>query len=205
MTNTNSKKNSKSATTTVAKKKTTASKNALLGVIAQLAPLHQGKPPRDLVARRAGYGNGSNPSFKKALNRAKNKAYVDLSNNTVVTLTELGQQEAGDPPDIATNEQAQETIMKELSSKMQDAFKLLQDGKVHHRADLAKTMGYDTEKNQGFRKLLDRIRLKGYLDNVGKESVRLSDLCYPNGRDDDGDENDDAWHGVDQQRENENL
>ena len=193
MTNTTTKKSTKSTTTTtVTKKKTTASKNALLGVIAQLAPLHQGKPPRDLVARRAGYGNGSNPSFKKALNRAKNKAYVDLTENMVVTLTELGQQEAGDPPEIATNEQAQETIMKELSSKMQDAFKILQDGKVHPRVDLAKMMGYDTEKNQGFKKLLDRIRLKGYLDNVGKESVRLSDLCYPNGRNDDDEDSNNA-------------
>jgi len=30
---------------------------------------------------------------------------------------------------------------------------------------------------------LDRIRLKGYLDCIDKDSVQLSDLCFPNGRD----------------------
>ena len=164
--------------------KKTASKNALLGVIAELSPLHKGKPPRDLVARRAGYGNGSNPSFKKALNRAKNKDYVHLTDKLVVVLTDLGRGEAGDPPKIETNKEAQKIILKELSGKMQVAFKILQDGNTHKRTELARKLGYDSEKNQGFKKLLDRIRVKGYLETVDKESVQLTDLCYPNGRDD---------------------
>ena len=54
-----------------AKKGKATSKNQLLGVIAQLAPLHKGKPPRDSVARRAEYRRGDNASFKKPLSCQK--------------------------------------------------------------------------------------------------------------------------------------
>ncbi|OEU23395.1 hypothetical protein FRACYDRAFT_233568 [Fragilariopsis cylindrus CCMP1102] len=165
-----------------AKKGKATSKNQLLGVIAQLAPLHKGKPPRDFVARRAGYGRGDNASFKKALSRAKKRDHVDLSDKMVVFLTDLGRDEAGNAPEVETNKQAQETILSELTAKMKTVFEILQDGKVHQRLSLAKTLDYASAKEQGFKKLLDRIRLKGYLDNVDKESVQLSDTCYPNGR-----------------------
>ncbi|CAB9511742.1 expressed unknown protein [Seminavis robusta] len=165
-----------------AKKSKATSKNELLGVIAQLGLMHDGKPPRDLVARRAGYGSGDNPSFKKALLRASKRDHVDLSDKLVVSLTEKGQQEAGDPPELPTNKAAQEKILEELTAKMKTAFELMRDGKVHLRTDLAEKLGYDSAKEQGFKKLLDRIRLKGYLEAVDKDSVQLSDLCFPNGR-----------------------
>ena len=89
-----------------AKKGKATSKNQLLGVIAQLAPLHKGKPLRDMVARRAGYGSGDNASFKKALSRAKKRDHVDLSEKKVVFLTDLGRAEVGDAPEVETNKQA---------------------------------------------------------------------------------------------------
>ena len=107
---------------------------------------------------------------------------IDLSDKMVVFLTDLGRDEAGDAPEVETNKQAQETILNELTAKMKTVFEILQDGKVHQRLSLAKTLDYASAKEQGFKKLLDRIRLKGYLDNVDKESVQLSDTCYPNGR-----------------------
>ena len=166
-----------------AKAKKPLGKNSLLGVIAQLAPLHNGQPPRDLVARRAGYGSGDNPSFKKALSRASKKNFVDLSEKMVVFLTDMGKNEAGDAPALKTNEECQEAILADLSrGKQTEAFRLLQDGKVHQRSDLAIKLGYSSEKDGGFKKLLDRIRVSGYLENVDKESVQLSDICFPNGR-----------------------
>lgn len=166
-----------------AKTKKATGKNQLLGVIAQLAPLHNGKPPRDLVARRAGYGSGDNPSFKKALSRASQKDMVDLSDKMVVFLTTLGKDEAGEAPAIKTNKEAQEVILNELPAKQKEAFGSLQDGKVHQRSSLATKLGYASEKEQGFKKLIDRISAQGYLDKLDKESVQLSDLCFPNGRD----------------------
>lgn len=137
-----------------------------------------------MVARRAGYGSGDNPSFKKALLRASKKNYVDLSEKMVVFLTDLGKGEAGDAPAIETNKEAQEAILADLpNGKQREVFGLLQDGKVHQRADLATKLGYGSEKEGAFKKVMNRIRSSGYIDNIDKESVQLSDLCFPNGRD----------------------
>jgi len=171
------------AKTTATKKAKATSKSQLLGVINQLAPLHDGKPPRDLVAQRAGYGDGNNGSFKKALFRASKRGQVDLSDKSSVFLTEKGQQEAGDVPELPTNKEAQEAILEELTSKRKEAFELLNDGKVYLRSDIAAKLGYESEKHQGFKKLLDRIKAMGYLDYPDKDSVQLSDTCFPNGRD----------------------
>ena len=171
------------AKSTGAKTKKSTGKNQLLGVIAQLAPLHSGKPPRDLVARRAGYGSGDNPSFKKALSRASQRDHVDLSDKLVVFLTTLGKDEAGEAPAIKSNKEAQETILNDLTAGQKTAFGILQDGKIHQRSDLATKLGYASEKEQGFKKLVDRISRQGYLNKLGKDSLQLSDLCFPNGRD----------------------
>ena len=90
---------------------------------------------------------------------------------------------AGDPPALESNEEAQDAILAQLSSKMQNAFKLLQDGKPKTRTFLAQELNYDSTANQGFKKLLTRIKAQGFLDFVDKESVQLADVCFPNGRD----------------------
>lgn len=177
------KRSSSASKPTAAKKSKGCTKEQLFGVIAKLASLHNGKPPRDLVARHAGYVNAENGSFKKALYRASKDNLIDLSEKDVVWLTELGQAEAGDPLEMETNEQAQEGILKDLSPKMQEVFKLLQDGQAHLRTEIASTLKYENEQHQGFKKLLCRIREKGYLNFVDKDSIQLADICFPNGRD----------------------
>jgi hypothetical protein len=165
------------------KKTSTCTASELLGVIAQVAVLHGGKAPRDLVAKRAGYGTADNDSFKKALSRAAKKGLLDRSDKRVLDLTDKGREEAGDAPPVKTNEDAHNKIKEELSDKMQEAFALMTDGKAHTREELASAMKYPDIKHQGFRKLLDRIKGKGYLDYVDKDTVRLSDVCFPQGRD----------------------
>ncbi len=164
--------------------KTSTTKNQLLGVIAQLDPFHNGKPPRDLVARRAGYGNAMNPSFKKALSRASKRNHLDLSDKSNVTLTASGLEEAGDAPDwLKSNDDAHTKIQEELTPAMRKVFELVKDGKRHSRSEIASSLEYPSVKHQGFKKLLDRIRLKGYLEFVDKEFIQLSDICFPAGRD----------------------
>jgi hypothetical protein len=72
-------KASSGATKQKATKEGSCTKEQLFGVIAKLSLLHDGKPPRDLVARHAGYGNGSNASLKKALSRASKENQMDTS------------------------------------------------------------------------------------------------------------------------------
>ena len=125
-----------------AKKTSTCSASELLGVIAQIAALHGGKAPRELVAKRAGYGSADNGSFKKALSRAAKKDLLDNSDKEVLDLTDKGREEAGDAPPVETNEDAHDKIKEDLSDKMQEAFDLLADGKPHTREELVSAMGY---------------------------------------------------------------
>ena len=167
----------------VAKKTSTCSAKQLLGVIAELGLFHNGKPPRDLVARRAGYSGGAdNQSFKKALSRAAKKGHLDTSDKEVLVLTDSGRKEAGDPPKLETNEDAHARIKADLSPKMVEAFDLLVDGKPHPRSELAKKLGYKSVNEQGFKKLLNRIKAKLYLEFIG-DTVQLTEMCFPAGRD----------------------
>ncbi|KAL3907124.1 MAG: hypothetical protein SGARI_003693 [Bacillariaceae sp.] len=165
------------------KKNSTCTAKELLGVIGQLGLLHKGKPPRDLVARRAGYAGGAeNASFKKAISRAAKKGLLDTSDKAVLELTDAGRDEAGDPPKLETNEEAHDRIKADLSTKMVKAFGLLQDGQPHTLLELAEGLGYESAKEQGFKKLLDRIKAKGYLEYTdNRESVQLTDICFPAG------------------------
>ena len=166
------------------KKLNATSKTELLGVIANLAPFHGGNPPRELVARRAGYGNAKTPAFKMAIKRAEKRGQLDLSDKQAISLTELGSAEA---PDVAavfgSNEQAHEKIKSELSPKMKEAFDLLHDGQPCLRSTIASRLEYKSEKEPAFKMLLNRIRDKGFLDFIDKFSVQLSDVCFPMGRD----------------------
>ena len=50
---------------TTVKKTSTCTASQLLGVIAQIAANNGGRTPRELVAKRAGYGSADNGSFKR--------------------------------------------------------------------------------------------------------------------------------------------
>lgn len=167
------------------KKLNATSKTMLLGVIAQLSPFHGGKAPRELVARRAGYGNAKSNAFKMALKRASKRGHVDLSDKETVQLTELGLGEAGGAPDcLGSNEETHDKIKSDLSPKRKEVFELIKDGKVYLRSFIATSLGYQSEKENAFKMLLKRIQDKGYLNFVDKESVQLSEICFPMGRPD---------------------
>jgi hypothetical protein len=66
---------------------------------------------------------------------------------------------------------------------MVEVFELLKDGAPHLRSEIAPKLGYDSVKAQGFKKLLARIKAKGYLEFTEGDRVQLSDVCFPQGRD----------------------
>jgi hypothetical protein len=74
--------------------------------------------------------------------------------------------------------------MEDLTAKVAEAFDLMADGKPHARTELAAKLGYPDAKVQGFKKLLDRIKLKGYINRVDQDALQLSDVCFPVGRGD---------------------
>lgn len=121
------------------------------------------------------------PSKRRCLARRKRIKWIPPRD--VVWLTPKGQDMAGEPPEMENNQQAQEAILNDLTPKMQAVFKMLQDGQPRLRSEIAVSLKYASEQEQGFKKLLARIREKGYLEFVDKESVQLPDICFPCGRD----------------------
>lgn len=166
---TKSAKNNKKASavkagSTVKKAKTTT-KTELLEIIAQLASLHKGAAPLDLVARRAAYGNATNPSFKKAIQRAGKQGLLMVENNTV-QLTDLGIFQAGDAPDwVQSNSQAQAKMKEVLTPKMRIVFDMILEdgGQPKSCTMLATRLEYPNTKDKGFKKLLTACARRGAL------------------------------------------
>ena len=168
---------------TNAKKIRKTTREGLLAIIQQVAALHKGSAPLDLVARRAGYGNAKNLSFRKALKRAT--AWVDLlSKPNAVKLTELGKAQVGGsgnnaPDEVETTQQAHDMILRELTPTMKKAFHYLWSrGAACSRADLAKHLGYQSKAEEAFKKLVNRMKVKGVMDEDGKDGVCLADMIH---------------------------
>ena len=163
------------------------SRTELLVIIGRVSLSCGGPAPRHKVALRAGYGNHTSPAFKMALKRLQQSGFLqDLKlDEECVLLTEKGSKIAMENTlctIAASNEDAHKEIIGNLSPKMRDLFHLISDGKVHGRDVLAASLGYDSMNEAGFRMLLNRVRLKGYLEFIGKTGIQLSDECFPFGR-----------------------
>jgi hypothetical protein len=161
------------------------SKEMLLSIIVQMSALHGGKAPVELVARTGGYGNAKTPAFKMALKRAATRGHLVVHPDGTVAATDSGHGEAQLSGMVlpTSNREAHEKIMNEhLTPKMKEAFELMIDGQPFVRSDIAKSLGYVSAKEAAFQMLLRRIRDKGFLEFLDKESVQLSDVCFPVGR-----------------------
>ena len=171
----------KGTLTSKSKGKGTVTQEQLLGVIAHVASLHQGKAPLSKVARQLGYGGETNGSFKKALNRKK-KAGLLSYDSTAVWLMEAGRSLAGDASEyILTNQKAQEKIMEDVTPSMKKAAMFLINGKPVTLGMLATHLEYDGV-TAGFKKLVNRMKLKDLVESVGKDQVQLTGIAFPEGR-----------------------
>lgn len=167
-------------------KRNATSKGMLLSIIVQMSALHGGRAPVELVARTGGYGNAKTPAFKMTLKRAATRGHlvVHPEDGTVVA-TDSGHGEAQSSGMVlpTSNREALDKIKNEhLTPKMKEAFELMIDGQPFVRSDIAKRLGYVSAKEAAFQMLLRRIRDKGFLEFLDKESVQLLDVCFPVGR-----------------------
>lgn len=161
-------------------------KERLFAVIAQLSSLHGGGgAPRELVAKRAGYGNPKSQAFTKALSRQTKNGFLTTDGDLLI-LTEAGEGLAEKCDDLSSDNETQlAKIEASLSAKQRDLFLLLRSGGSETKKHLADALDYENAKVQGFTKLLSRVKAQGYLEDApggDRNSVQLSDLCFPFGR-----------------------
>jgi hypothetical protein len=169
----------------------TTSRKELLVVIGLVSVEHHGAARRDNVALRAGYGgtgSAKSSAFRCALGRLEKSGYLqDLRvHRDQILLTEEGCRaaikHAATCSLACTNQDVQLEILQQLTPTMTCLFRLVQDGQHYSRDYLAKALGYINKKAGGFQTLLSRMHCKGYLDFIDKNSVQLSDTCFPFGR-----------------------
>jgi hypothetical protein len=159
------------------------SRQSILAATARLARVHNGTPPRDLVAIFAGYPSGQTAGYKKMLTNLKKEGFVDFPDKNSMQLTDQGlQASGGDVEEPLSNEDFHEIIKEMLQPKHKEAFDFLADGLPRERSELAELLGYPNGETPGFKKTLSQIKKQAFVEYVGRDMVQLSDKAFPFGR-----------------------
>jgi hypothetical protein len=119
---------------------------AILAALAELAAVGMGTPGRKVVAFLSGYVSAKQAGFLKAVVGLKKKGYVLYSSPQTLALTSSGLEQAPsglDPP--RSNDDIHDRIVRMLQPKPRIMFKLLSDGNVHTRLEVARAMGYPND------------------------------------------------------------
>lgn len=155
----------------------------------ELRALHVTEPPRIQVALFAGYSNTKSTGFVKACSQLKKKGFLEYPGSKTMRLSNLGAQKLPpvDPPRDNAAVQARLRVMlqgkgKGASSKADQMFEILSDGKVYSRQDVATAMGYSNLKSTGFVKALSILGGLGLAIYPNTTSVQLTDIAFPYGR-----------------------
>lgn len=160
-------------------------KEKILIQTARLAGVYQGSAPRNFVALLAGYKSKDQAGFKKQLGNLKKESYLDLSNTDTMRLTDKALDLVAPHLEAApvSNEEIQDRMTEIVTQpKARKLINLLSNGQTLSKTQVAKELGYPNANTPGFKKFLGLQKKNGFVEVVGKDSVRLSDLAFPFGR-----------------------
>jgi hypothetical protein len=158
-------------------------RQSIMNATARLGRVHDGAPPRDLVAIFAGYPSGQTAGYKKMLSFLKKEGMVEFPGKDTMTLTDQGvEASGGQVAEPVSNEDFHEIIKDMLSPKHKEAFDFLADGRACERSELAELLGYPNDATPGFKKTLSQIKKQAFVEYVGRDMVQLSDKAFPFGR-----------------------
>lgn len=123
----------------------------------------------------------SNSTFPSLISRMAKKGLVEYgSNKGTLKITAMGREEAPDGHDFPTSdEEYHQTILKKLkNAKARQIFEILMDGRPHSKQDIMEAI--DCTNPKTFAPLLSReLKKPGYIIYPGRDTVQLSDECYP--------------------------
>ena len=138
--------------------------------------------PKDRVMKMAEITAATFPSM---ISRMKSKGLVAAGSAAgTYKITELGREQVPEGGhDLPTsNAEYHQTILNKLTGKPRAIFEILMDGKPHKKTDIMEAI--DCTNPKTFSPLVSReLRKKNYVEFVGKDSMQLSDDCYPLPRD----------------------
>lgn len=157
----------------------------------ELRALQIMEPPRIQVALFAGYSNMKSAGFVKACSQLKKQGIIEYPTKKTIQCSEAGAKKlpAVDPPvDNAAVQARLRVILKGkskgkiVSTKTDQLFEVLNDGKVYARQAVADALGYTNLKSAGFVKALSTLSALGLAIYPDKTTVQLTDIAFLYGR-----------------------
>ena len=134
--------------------------------------------PKARVQKQAEITSATFPSL---ISRMAKKGLVEYgSDKGTLKITAMGREKAPDDYDFPTsNEEFHQTILKKLKvAKARDIFEILMDGRPHSKQDIMEAI--DCTNPKTFAPLLSReLKKPGYITYPSRDTVQLSDECYP--------------------------
>lgn len=157
-------------------------------------------PLRYRVAIYAGYTK-SPAGYTKALSALRSAGIIECPTKDTLKFTEfakatlfskgygdLGIGRLDNFQSPKTNAGMQKQLLNRIGSmagspnKMKQIFEYLRDGKVRTRKEVAIEVGYRSEKDSGFKKILSHMSSIGLVNYPSKSTVQLDDIAFPRGR-----------------------
>lgn len=173
------------------KAKTGSVRDKICDSLMELRALHIMSPPRIQVALFAGYSNVKSAGFVKVCSQLKKEGLIEYPTKKTIQCSEAGAKQlpAVDPPIDNAAVQARLRVLlkgknkgKVGSSKTDQVFEVLSDGKVYPRQIVASALGYTNLKSAGFVKALSTLSGLGLAIYPDNTSVQLTDIAFPYGR-----------------------
>jgi predicted transcriptional regulator len=168
-----------------AKSRDATSKKSAQEIILELAAESYSLGNETLPRSRLTMGTGlATKTVINNLAKLKQKGLIEYPDPKTIKLTQEGVNAVGTLANLPkTNADRHECIKKNLKGKHINLFDLLLDGNIHDKNAIANALGYDSQKTKGFVNLIGAMRSQGLVEYPDKQTVKLSDICFPFGRD----------------------
>ena len=157
----------------------------ILSTLFQLSEVYKtNEPKKECVQTMAGV---KQVTFSSTISRMKDKHLIEYKlHQKTMKLTKRGKDMAAKlttPNDLVTsNEQHHENIKNKLSDGLaQGIFEYLSDGQEHNKKDIMEAIECTNQKTFG-PLLSKQFKKPNYIEYPSKDTVRLTDQCFPFGR-----------------------
>lgn len=164
------------------KKGGVSSSDTILSTLATLYQRGNKSPDKKLVESLCAKAMAKK-TFMNTITKLKEKELVVATTNTFA-LTETAMDEMGDDmfSTGVTNEEVHEKLLEKLKGKKVAMFKLLADGNVHNKEDVARELKFkEGKKQKGFQNLIAEMKNKEHLvEYPSADTVQLiKAICFP--------------------------
>lgn len=156
-----------------------SAQDQVLEILAESLSLGQEVVERSKLPKMTGL---SPKTIANALTKLKKEELIEMDSKTI-RLVEKGKEKVKALIIIPkTNLDRHSMLKQKLKGKELVVFDMMAQGFEMDKTSLAKALGYDDKSTKAFQNLMSSMKGKGILEYPTKETVRLTDFCFPRGR-----------------------